>query len=84
MHLFFFNLYKEGDTPLNLAIKKPTLRPDNQMYNVVDQLLLWGADPTHKDLVGVNDIYNKSKTDAIYQDYTEYILGKTSTNSIEM
>ncbi|XP_048739004.2 putative ankyrin repeat protein RF_0381 isoform X9 [Ostrea edulis] len=42
----------EGDTPLNLAIKKTSLRPDNQMYNVVDQLLHWGADPTHKDLDG--------------------------------
>ncbi|XP_062598526.1 ankyrin-1-like isoform X4 [Saccostrea cucullata] len=42
----------EGDTALNLAIKKPSLRQDNQMYNVVDQLLKWGADPTHRDLDG--------------------------------
>ncbi|XP_061186384.1 ankyrin-3-like [Saccostrea echinata] len=42
----------EGDTALNLAIKRPSLRQDNQMYNVVDQLLKWGADPTHKDLDG--------------------------------
>nr|XP_022296859.1 ankyrin-1-like isoform X1 [Crassostrea virginica] len=42
----------EGDTALNLAIKKTSLRPDNTMYNVVDQLLKWGANPTHKDLDG--------------------------------
>ncbi|XP_019917974.3 ankyrin-1 isoform X6 [Magallana gigas] len=42
----------EGDTALNLAIKKTSLRPDNTMYKVVDQLLQWGADPTHKDLDG--------------------------------
>lgn len=42
----------EGDTALNLAIKKTSLRPDNTMYKVVDQLMQWGADPTHKDLDG--------------------------------
>nr|XP_034304954.1 ankyrin-1-like isoform X14 [Crassostrea gigas] len=42
----------EGDTALNLAIKKTSLRPDNTMYKVVDQLMQWGADPTQKDLDG--------------------------------
>lgn len=42
----------EGDTALNLAIKKTSLRPDNTMYKVVDQLMQWGAYPTHKDLDG--------------------------------
>lgn len=50
MTLLYF--IQEGDTALNLAIKKTSLRPDNTMYKVVDQLMQWGADPTHKDLVG--------------------------------
>lgn len=48
----WFYFIQEGDTALNLAIKKTSLRPDNTMYKVVDQLMQWGADPTHKDLVG--------------------------------
>uniref|UniRef100_K1S3G6 Alpha-latrocrustotoxin n=1 Tax=Magallana gigas TaxID=29159 RepID=K1S3G6_MAGGI len=85
----------EGDTALNLAIKKTSLRPDNTMYKVVDQLLQWGADPTHKDLDG-NDalalaenrkyldivkLLKKQKTSLIVKSTTPYESRSPITHS---
>ncbi|KAK3102240.1 hypothetical protein FSP39_009846 [Pinctada imbricata] len=55
----------EGDTVLNLTIKKTELRDSGEMYKIVEKLMGWGADPTCNDLDGNDAIALATKKNYI-------------------
>ena len=55
--LLVFTVYQEGDTALNLAIKMPYLRKDEQMRDLLRILLEAGTDISIQDIVSNTTIH---------------------------